>query len=84
MYPSATSSSSSASLTRMVALPSVSRAMQVPQLPASQLNGGDSPARRALSNSVSFSTRDTEAVFRSSRIVTVPSTVISTFFMLLP
>ena len=43
----------SASLTRIVALPSVSVAMQVPQLPASHENGGASPARRALSSRVS-------------------------------
>jgi hypothetical protein len=50
--------------------------MQVPQLPASQLNGGDRPARLALSSRVSFSTRCTEAFCLSSRIVTVPSTPI--------
>src|SRR6202000_2453889 len=56
----------------MVAAPSTSLAMQVPQLPASQLNGGDRPARRALSSSVSPATRGTVAFLRSSLIVTVP------------
>ena len=47
--------------------------MQVPQFPASQENGGDRPARRALSRSVSFATRDTDTFFRSSTIVTCPA-----------
>ena len=46
--------------------------MHVPQLPASQLNGGDRPARRALSSSVSPATRGTDAFLRSSWMVTVP------------
>src|ERR1700741_5582737 len=56
----------------MVAWPSVSLAMQVPQLPASQLNGGFRPARRALSNKVSPGTRGTDTFLRSRWIVTVP------------
>ena len=46
--PSATSSSSSASLTSMVAAPSTDRAMQVAQLPASHCDGGRSPIWRAV------------------------------------
>src|SRR5580692_12918160 len=61
----------------MVAAPSTSLAMQVPQLPASQLNGGDRPARRALSSSVSPATRGTDTFLRSSLIVTVPPCSVS-------
>ncbi len=39
--------------------------MHVPQLPASQLNGGSSPARRAVSRSVSPGTMGTETFLRS-------------------
>src|SRR3979490_3407504 len=72
MYPSSTSSSSRASFPRIVARPSVSLAMQVPQLPASHENGGDRPARRALSRRVSPATRGTDTFLRSSTIVTCP------------
>ena len=48
IQPSATSSSSSASLTCIVHRPSTSRAMQVAQLPASHDDGGRSPICRAV------------------------------------
>jgi len=46
--------------------------MHVPQFPASHENGGDSPARRALSKSVSLSLRGTSAFLRSRWMVMVP------------
>ncbi|GAS92509.1 serine/threonine-protein kinase ATR [Mycolicibacterium brisbanense] len=46
--------------------------MQVPQLPASQENGGVIPARRALSSSVSPGRRGTDACSLSNMIVTWP------------
>ncbi|OOK74981.1 hypothetical protein BZL29_4356 [Mycobacterium kansasii] len=61
----------------MVALPSMSLAMHVPQLPASQLKGGSRPARRALSRRVSPGTRGTDTFLRSSWIVTMPGSVIT-------
>lgn len=49
--------------------------MQVPQLPASQENGAASPARQALSSSVSPGFGYTDAVLPSRRMVTVALSV---------
>ena len=54
----------------MVAVPSVSLAMQVPQLPASQENGGAMPARRADSRMVSPGRAAMVALLPSNWIVT--------------
>src|SRR5919198_3852982 len=54
----------------MVAVPSVSLAMQVAQFPASQENGGLSPARRAICSNVSFERLGTETRFLPRTIVT--------------
>ena len=72
-YPSSTSSSSSASLTRIVALPSVSLAMQVPQLPASQRERRrQAGASGALQQGLVRDAAAPSPSCRSRRIVTSP------------
>jgi hypothetical protein len=71
--PSAISSASSASLTRILTSPAVMCAMQVAQFPASQEEGGERPARRALCSSVSPGNLGTDRRTLSRTIVIVPS-----------
>src|SRR3974390_1331137 len=70
--PSSTSSGVNALLARILTVPSLRKAMQVAQLPASQENGGRRPPRRAVSSSVSPGWYDT-TVFLPPRITVTSS-----------